>query len=110
MQLHITSKAMENLQELMDDEYNYLLLYYDIDGCGCGVNGIPTVRLTNKKDDFQTEIQSNAINTIISEQQAIFFAEDMKLDFINGYFRLSSPGEILNPNISKQSLTNVNMQ
>lgn len=101
---------MENLQELMDDENKYLQLYYDIEGCGCGVNGIPTIRVTNKKDHSQKEIQCNTINTIISEQQEIFFAENMKLDFINGNFRLSSPGEILNPSISKQMLINVNMQ
>ncbi|MFD1850556.1 iron-sulfur cluster biosynthesis family protein [Oceanobacillus bengalensis] len=106
MQLTITSKAEEKLIELNNKQFNYLQLWYDIEDCGCGVNGVPTIRLTNKKETYDKNVAGASFPTIVSEQQAVFFAENMKLDYINHSFRLSSTSEMLNPFIPERSLLN----
>ncbi|MBM7598053.1 uncharacterized protein YqkB [Virgibacillus halotolerans] len=108
MKLTVTPEAAAQLQPLNDQTYRYLLLWYDIDDCGCGVNGVPTIRYTNEKSASHMEIENAEYPTLIHKQQAIFFADDLKLDFANGTFRLSSPEEILNPFIAQASVCEVN--
>lgn len=104
MQLTITNKAKEALKNINDENRPYLLLWYDTDGCGCGVNGLPTIRFITEKRNTHRKVDNELFSTLINEQQAIFFAEKMTLDFSNGTFRLSSPEQILNPFISTQSV------
>lgn len=105
MQLTITHDAIEEINQLNPDHEYHLLLWYDTTGCGCAVSGLPMIQLMNEQDTAYKEIMSNYPQTFIDEEQAIFFADDMKLDFTNGMFRLSSPNEILNPFISLQRFT-----
>jgi len=102
MQLTITNEAIKEIEKMNPNHQYHLLLWYDTAGCGCGVSGMPIVQLTDEQDATYKEIDSNYPQTFIDEEQALFFANDMKLDFINGMFRLSSPDEILNPFISSQ--------
>ncbi|RKQ37726.1 iron-sulfur cluster biosynthesis family protein [Oceanobacillus halophilus] len=104
MKLTITPEANEMLKEINSQDRSYLLLWYDVDDCGCGVNGMPTIRLTDEKSDYHQDVLNDSFPTIISKQQAVFFNQDIKLDIINGTFRLSSPDEMLNPFIPQQSI------
>jgi len=102
MQLTITNEALDEIEKMNPNHQYHLLLWYDTAGCGCGVSGMPIVQLTDEQDVTYKEIKSDYSQTFIDEEQAIFFANNMKLDFINGMFRLSSPDEILNPFISSR--------
>jgi uncharacterized protein YqkB len=105
MELTITEKALSKIQEYNTQNNYYLLLRYDTVGCGCGVNGVPTIGLVKQKDDSQIEVKTHTMPTIVDKMQSVFFAENMKLDFSGGTFRLSSPEGILNPFISTTNLT-----
>ncbi|WP_156290863.1 iron-sulfur cluster biosynthesis family protein [Oceanobacillus salinisoli] len=104
MKLMITPEANRKLKELNVEENKYLLLWYDRDDCGCGVNGLPTIRFTNEKKDFHQEVNNQSFPTLIPEQQAVFFNNDLKLDIHLGSFRLTSPNEMLNPFIPQHSI------
>ncbi|MDY0408372.1 iron-sulfur cluster biosynthesis family protein [Virgibacillus soli] len=104
MQLKITDEAVEQLQTLNHENKQFLLLWYDIEGCGCGVNGVPTIRFVNEVKDYHVSVKNEVFKTYISEQQMTFFAPTMILQFMQGAFRLSSPNEILNPFISISSI------
>ena len=104
MKLTITEVALEKLKKLNQDKKQYIALFYDTDDCGCGVNGLPTIRFTNIMKDTDKIVESEAFDVIVDKQQAIFFAPDMKLDFTANAFRLSSPEGILNPIISDQAV------
>ncbi|WP_226034612.1 iron-sulfur cluster biosynthesis family protein [Aquibacillus saliphilus] len=106
MKLTITTKALDCIEKLPRSGFKYLWLYFDTEGCGCGVSGMPTVRLTNTKADSFKLISSNEYQVIVHHQQAVFFADDMKLDYINNSFRLSSTEGILNPVIPVNDLIN----
>jgi uncharacterized protein YqkB len=104
MKLSITDKALEKIQELNQDADNYLLLTYDTRKMGCAVNGLPTFRLTREENNRLLEVESEQYPTYITEMQAVFFADVMKLEFTNGMFRLTSPEGILNPFIPVNSV------
>jgi len=99
MKLTITPEAKEQLIQLKNNNSG-LLLWYDTEGCGCGVNGVASIRFSKNTDSSYKEIESDWTPTYIHRQQAVFFAEEMKLDFDNQTFRLLSPEGILNPFIS----------
>ncbi|GAA0296599.1 uncharacterized protein YqkB [Gracilibacillus halotolerans] len=104
MELTITDRALEKIAEVNKEDRNYLLLAYDADGCGCGVNGLPSIRLKETKDSSFQPVNCEEMDTIVHYQQKTFFAKEMKLDYNGATFRLSSPNEMLNPIISVQSL------
>ncbi len=100
MKLTITHQAEEELQKINDLSKPLIRLFYDTEGCGCGVNGLPSIRLESERRETDLEVKSTSFSTIIDDQQAIFFKNEMKLDFVKGSFRLSSPEGMLNPIIS----------
>ncbi|WP_028783116.1 iron-sulfur cluster biosynthesis family protein [Thalassobacillus devorans] len=97
MELKVTSEAKTKLQSLNPENKRYLRLFYDTEGCGCGVNGVPTLRWTEKRTDWDQEVESDEFEVIVHKQQAVFFNKQLRLAVSNGSLRLSSPNEILNP-------------
>src|SRR5690625_5316867 len=95
MQLTITNEALDEIEKMNPNHQYHLLLWYDTAGCGCGVSGMPIVQLTDEQDVTYKEIKSDYSQTFIDEEQDIFFANKMKLDFIKGMIRLYYPVEIL---------------
>ncbi|WP_087971613.1 iron-sulfur cluster biosynthesis family protein [Oceanobacillus rekensis] len=104
MKLMITPEAKQQLKQLNKDKDSQLLLWYDVEDCGCGVNGLPTIRFIKEKKSYYAPIDNDSVTTYIDADQAVFFAEEMKLDIHKGTFRLSSKEGILNPFIPTQNL------
>ncbi|WP_394217773.1 iron-sulfur cluster biosynthesis family protein [Halobacillus trueperi] len=97
MKLRITEEAKQQLEQIQDPERPLIRLFYDTEGCGCGVNGLPTIRLEKEERPTDLKVENDDYSVIIDDQQATFFKKEMKLDFMRGTFRLSSPDGILNP-------------
>ncbi|WP_186578290.1 iron-sulfur cluster biosynthesis family protein [Aquibacillus kalidii] len=104
MNLQVTSAATKKIQELNQSGARFLWLYYDTVDCGCGVNGLPTIRLVKETNHTFMKVENDPFEVIVHKQQATFFAEQMKLDFNGNSFRLSSPSGILNPIIPEGDL------
>lgn len=107
MKLEITERALSKLDEININNKKYLLLFYDRDDCGCGVNGVPTIRLTNEKKDYYDVVKNNNMPTFVPKQQAVFFNKELKLEYRNGFFQLLSPEETLNAFISLHTVCSV---
>ncbi|MFP7169471.1 iron-sulfur cluster biosynthesis family protein [Terribacillus sp. 7520-G] len=105
MKLTITEAALEKIQALQDEAHRYIVLYYDTVGVGCKVNGIPTVRLAEQPRAHDIVVESGTIPALVDEQQEVYFAEEVKLDFSNNVFRLSSKEGYLNALIPQAHLT-----
>ncbi|MFG6118538.1 iron-sulfur cluster biosynthesis family protein [Thalassobacillus sp. B23F22_16] len=97
MELRITNEAKEQLRALNPDNRRYLRLYYDTEGCGCGVNGVPTLRWTDTRTDWDQGVDNEDFEVILHKQQAVFFEKRLRLEIVNGKLRLSSPNGVLNP-------------
>ena len=97
MKLTMTENAKAQVQYMQDEQRPLLRLFYDTEGCGCGVNGLPTVRLEREQRETDQLVDNEDFTVVIDNQQAVFFRKEMKLDFKKGLFRLSSPEGVLNP-------------
>ncbi|TQS74697.1 iron-sulfur cluster biosynthesis family protein [Ornithinibacillus gellani] len=104
MKLHLTKQASDKLSKINKEHYSYLLIWYDTEDCGCGVNGLPIPTLVHDKKPTEIELESESFPALVDRQQSIFFTKEMTLDFANETFRLSSPEGILNPFISPTRL------
>lgn len=102
MQINITEMAEQKLAERTARKTGFLKLVYDIDGCGCAVNGVPALWLVKELNGTEAEVEANQRSIYMEEDQQVFFAESMTLDFSEkaNCFQLKSPGEYLNPRLS----------
>ncbi len=96
MKITFTEKAIEKLQHEPEGD---LKLHYDIEDCGCVVNGVTQLVRDNEQGDFNLELESNFRPVRIQEQYAVFFDKNMKIDYLPKHqcFMLKSDNEILNP-------------
>ena len=81
IQLEITEKALQKIKTI--SEKPVLLLWYDTDECGCGVNGLPTIRLAREIKESYMEVECSEMNVFVEKQQKVFFAEmyEIRLDW-----------------------------
>ncbi|WP_377888686.1 iron-sulfur cluster biosynthesis family protein [Alkalihalobacillus sp. R86527] len=96
MKLQFTDRAIEKLES---EQKGYFKLNYDIEDCGCVVNGVTQLVLDSEVGDYDLELETNFRPVRVQKQYAVFFDEDMKVDFLPKYhcFMLKSDNEILNP-------------
>ncbi|QGH34856.1 iron-sulfur cluster biosynthesis family protein [Gracilibacillus salitolerans] len=104
MQLKITENALDKIESLTNKEVTILALTYDTEGCGCGVNGMPTFSLINRREANHIEVECDQYDVVVHNQEATFFSKEMKLDYNGATFRLTSPNEMLNPFIHINSV------
>ncbi|ENH97400.1 hypothetical protein J416_05278 [Gracilibacillus halophilus YIM-C55.5] len=97
MQLTITDAALQKIYDIQNGRDAYLSLYYDTDGCGCGVNGMPMIGFKREKDDMDKDVDCEQFKVLVHKQEATFFEKNVKLDYNGQTFRLTSPEGVLNP-------------
>ena len=102
MYITITELAAEKINKLTTGKNGYIKLIYDIDGCGCGVNGVAALLFVGELEENDQEINTNEDNIYIEKSQEVFFDEKMTIDFSEkaNSFQLKSPNEYLNPRMS----------
>ncbi|MGG1396921.1 iron-sulfur cluster biosynthesis family protein [Bacillus salipaludis] len=102
MKIEITLAAAEKIKMRTEGRTGYLKLKYDTDGCGCAVNGVTVLWFVPELDDNDIQIESNDVPVYIEKAKAVFFDEQMKIDFstVSNCFQLKSPQQILNGHMS----------
>lgn len=102
MRLDVTSEAAARMQQVVTAEKNRAFyLIYDTEGCGCAVNGVPTLKwmsISSQEAGLMTYelLCEQPFKIFVSTHDALFFEEEMKLSFDAGNFcfKLSGPGQI----------------
>lgn len=100
MQLAITPEAAARMQQYVTaDENHAFYLIYDTEGCGCAVNGVPTLKwMTVAEGGLMQYVQlcEQPHSVFVSTHDAVFFEEQMKLTFDSPTFcfKLSGAGQI----------------
>jgi uncharacterized protein YqkB len=102
MQITISEVAGKKISEKTAGRDGYLKLVYDIEGCGCAVNGVPILWFVKEIEEYDEEIKSNENSIYIDKSQQVFFDETMVIDFSvsTNCFQLKSPGQYINPRMS----------
>lgn len=96
MHLMITEKAERILAPLLQEPSTWLKLVYDIEGCGCAVDGVPALWLVSECKPTDKITRGSSFDVLYNPKQEIFFEEDLKLDYSehSRAFTLSSPHQI----------------
>lgn len=100
MQLHITEQAKQAIQRAKTAYPDKKIqLRYDIDGCGCAVNGIPVIWLTDELTGECELLETNGVPVYIQSSQKVFFDDAMTVDYHEkaGTLLLKSPAQVLSP-------------
>ena len=101
MELQMTDAAIEAINVIWHGS-GLIRLSYDTDGCGCAVNGVPSIWIIDQPSPFDEQVASNApFPVVIDHHQAIFFEEHLFLDIVGvGNYRLSSKQQIYSTHVS----------
>ncbi|WP_035097684.1 iron-sulfur cluster biosynthesis family protein [Anoxybacteroides tepidamans] len=102
MNITFTEKAMQQLELILSQKNKQLKLKYDTDGCGCVVNGVPTLWLVDHADEDDVAVATNYIPILLEKSRLVFYDDTMTIDVVDGAgcFQLKSPNQILNPRMS----------
>lgn len=96
--IQVTPEAADRLRSLAGDQEAVFKLVYDIDGCGCGVNGVPALWILepSAKEAGVSFASTNPAEIIYDPQQEVFFEEQMNLRYTaeTQALTLSSNGQI----------------
>jgi uncharacterized protein YqkB len=98
----ITDSAAAKIQEKTKDYKGFLKLKYDIEGCGCAVDGVFALWFVPELESDDMAIETNAHTIYVEKAKTVFFDEKMKLDYseTTSWFKLSSAQQILNGQMS----------
>ncbi|MEH7106281.1 MULTISPECIES: iron-sulfur cluster biosynthesis family protein [Bacillaceae] len=102
MEIIITEAATAKIKEKTVGRDGYLKLKYDIEGCGCAVDGVFALWFISELDEDDTAIETNNGPIYMEKSKMVFFDENMKIDYSDSMhgFQLKSPQQILNGHMS----------
>jgi uncharacterized protein YqkB len=81
MHITFTVPAVNQLEPLMNHHDAVLKLVYDSEGCGCAVNGVPTLWLVSKPDAKDLKADTSSYPVVYNPKHEIFFDDSLTIDF-----------------------------
>ncbi|WNR42307.1 iron-sulfur cluster biosynthesis family protein [Paenibacillus roseipurpureus] len=102
MYITFTDTALERLTPFTANNNTLLKLVFDTEGCGCSVNGVPTLWLVPEASKEDATAETNAFPLIYKAKDEIFFEENMKIDYHEATksYILKSNNQIYNAGMS----------
>ncbi|SDN84199.1 Uncharacterized protein YqkB [Paenibacillus sp. yr247] len=102
MKITFTDTAIHRLTPVAGHNEAILKLVFDTEGCGCSVNGVPTLWLVSKANEDDITAETEIFKLIYKAKDEIFFEENMKIDFHEGNksYILKSNNQIYNAGMS----------
>jgi uncharacterized protein YqkB len=102
MRITLTNAAAAELAGRMDGRPGALRLVYDTEGCGCAVDGVPVLWLTDAPAEGDVRIAEEPLAIWIDPLRRIFFEDAVKLDYRadSRSFRLYSDNQIYHASLS----------
>ncbi|OCT14211.1 hypothetical protein A8709_25600 [Paenibacillus pectinilyticus] len=102
MNITFTDTAKQRLTPYLEQNNTLLKLVFDTEGCGCSVNGVPTLWLVSTANAEDVSAITDTIPLIYKAKDEIFFESNMKIDFHEGNksYILKSNNQIYNAGMS----------
>jgi uncharacterized protein YqkB len=109
MHIHFTQRAAEEAVRMLSPGPYRLKLLYDIDGCGCAVNGIAQLWAVDELGEslveaatISTDGSSSPLEVVYEKRHEVFFEERLTIDFDSASraFVIKSSGQYYNPSCS----------
>ncbi|MCR8641634.1 hypothetical protein NV379_03095 [Paenibacillus sp. N1-5-1-14] len=98
MEITYTENAVREIAPWLQENHTYLKLMFDTEGCGCAVNGIPTLMITHEQGPYDMIIKGQPFDLLMQRNHEVYFEEKMTIDFSvdQKSFILKSNGQIYN--------------
>lgn len=101
MQITFTKQALEQIDKHHIAGEEKLKLVYDNEGCGCAVNGVPTLWIVQQPGERDLHAEGTPYEVLYEKKHEVYFEDRMTLDYRdNGGYILKSNGQIYNANMS----------
>lgn len=103
MQISFTESAVKEIAKVWGEGHQGMLkLAFDSEGCGCAVNGVPTLWLVNRAEEQDLRLQGKPFEVLLDKKHEVYFEERMTVDYIPEGIRfvLKSSGQIYNAHMS----------
>lgn len=109
MEIVITEKASKKMNEKINGVNGFVKLKYDMEGCGCAVDGVSALWFVSEIDKDDMAIETNDRTIYMEKSKTVFFDEQMKIDFSNeaNSFQLKSPNQMLNGRLNFITVKNI---
>jgi len=98
MRIDPTETAIERLNHSLPIDGSLLKIAYDIEGCGCAVDGVVQLWLVGERLPEDRTAYDGRVKFIYDHRQEVFFEDIIKLDYNekNCCFTLRSNSQIYN--------------
>lgn len=103
MQISFTETAVKEIAKVWGAEHQGMLkLAFDTEGCGCAVNGVPTLWLVDQAEKQDLRMEGSPYEVLMDKKHEVYFEERMTVDYIPEGLRfvLKSSGQIYNAHMS----------
>lgn len=103
MKIEITEAAVKQLEKATADAPDKKLrLEYDTEGCGCVVDGVAVLLLTDQPGESSEMVETNSMAVYLDRAKMVYLDEELRIDFSEtaNAFQLKSPSQMLNPRMS----------
>jgi uncharacterized protein YqkB len=114
--VHITftENAGHEIGKKADGRPFALKLIYEIEGCGCDANGIPTLRMISPDDAAETDeaVEGSPYPVYCDRTQAVYFEQQMRIDYRTERrsFFLDSVNQVYNTDMDLIDKRNVDVK
>jgi uncharacterized protein YqkB len=103
LNITFTEVAKNRLETITDNIERYVLqLKYDTDGCGCVVNGVAMLVVSQNPVEDYLKVETNYHSIYLPKEAIVYWDEDMTIDYLEKYncFQLKSKIQMINPRMS----------
>ena len=82
MKMEWSPEAVEQLRARFGAKLAGFRIVYDIDGCGCAVNGVPALWAVNEGEPGDAAAESGPFPLWHAPQQQVFFEEALRISYL----------------------------
>lgn len=80
MKITFSPAASERLSSELPGESARLKLLYDTDGCGCVMNGVPTLLRIDRPEEGDVKAAGGPYEVWYEKRYEVFFEDELKVD------------------------------
>jgi uncharacterized protein YqkB len=101
IEITFTNEAIEQMHQQLPAGSAELKLVFDSEGCGCSVNGVPTLWIVDQPGERDLRAEGNPYELLYEPNHEIFFEDKMTVDYSqkSRNYVLKSSGQIYNANM-----------
>ncbi|EXX89781.1 hypothetical protein BG53_14040 [Paenibacillus darwinianus] len=84
MKITFSPAAIERLTSELSGQSSRLKLLYDTEGCGCVMNGVPTLLRIEQPEEGDVKAVSSPYEIWYEKRYEVFFEDELKVDYRPG--------------------------